>query len=66
MLVDDKSHSPTSIPVVEGPASELDGIETTVEPSLPTFDLDVDQDLFSTAVLEDSERHEGFSPKCLS
>ena len=47
-------------------ASEFAGIERMAEPSFPIFSLEFVQDRLSAAVLDDSERHDGFAPKCFS
>ena len=38
-------------------ASEASGIETIVDPSLPTFSLDVFQELFCTEALDSSDNN---------
>lgn len=46
--------------------SEFAGTERMAEPSFPIFSLEFVQDRLSAAVLDDSERHDGFTPKCFS
>jgi hypothetical protein len=55
-----------SVVQAEVVASEFAGTETMAEPNFPIFSLEFVQDRLSAAVLEDSERHDGFTPKCFS
>jgi len=46
--------------------SEFAGIESMAGPNFPIFSLEFVQDRLLVAVLEDSDRHDGFTPKCFS
>ena len=49
-----------------GAESEFSGMEIRTDPRFLGFACDVFHDFASTAKQEDSERHAGFKPKCLS